>query len=106
MEKTQLPWEIIIDILSRLPVKDLLRYRCVSKPWCSLIDGPDFINLHLKHSLQTNSNLALVIRGCGLHWANLDPLDSAIQLNHPLDYEGGTEVLGSCNGLLALFNSD
>ncbi|KAF4372637.1 hypothetical protein F8388_027310 [Cannabis sativa] len=37
--------EIITDILVRLSVKDLLRYRCVSKPWCSLIDGPDFIKV-------------------------------------------------------------
>ncbi|GMN36496.1 hypothetical protein TIFTF001_006070 [Ficus carica] len=47
------PPEIITDIICRLPVKDLLRYRCVSKSWRSMIDGPDFIKLHSKQSMES-----------------------------------------------------
>ncbi|POO02560.1 F-box domain containing protein [Trema orientale] len=39
----RLPLEMINEIICRLSVKDLLRYRSVCKEWCSLIDGPDFI---------------------------------------------------------------
>ncbi|EXB93959.1 hypothetical protein L484_015504 [Morus notabilis] len=54
MAKTLLPWEIIVDIISRLSVKDLLRY----SKWCSLIDGPDFIKLYLiNHSKRPNFNV-------------------------------------------------
>ncbi|KAK6921277.1 F-box associated domain, type 3 [Dillenia turbinata] len=40
-----LPNDIVVDILSRLHVKTLSRFKCVSKSWCNLISNPDFINL-------------------------------------------------------------
>lgn len=105
MAKT-LPSEIITKILTRLAVKDLLRYRCVSKPWCSLIDGPDFIKLHLDHSKRTNNNLnAVLFRDNNLAWVDLDALSPAVKLNHPIDDDRRVDVMGSCNGLLALSNS-
>ncbi|KAK8506327.1 hypothetical protein V6N12_034064 [Hibiscus sabdariffa] len=99
--------DIIPEILRRLGVKDLLRFRCVSKPWCSLIDGPDFIKLHLSHSLKTSTHLSLVLRDCYLFSVEFDSLKAAQKLNHPLSNEGfGTDILGSCNGLLALYNGE
>ncbi|KAL6634254.1 hypothetical protein ACP70R_026925 [Stipagrostis hirtigluma subsp. patula] len=37
-----LPDDIIFDVLSRLPVKPLCRFRCVSKAWRALISDPAF----------------------------------------------------------------
>ncbi|KAF7145372.1 hypothetical protein RHSIM_Rhsim04G0195300 [Rhododendron simsii] len=37
-----IPYDIILNILSRTPVKSLLRFRCVSKSWCALISDPKF----------------------------------------------------------------
>lgn len=45
-----LPEEIIIEILSRLPVKSLLRFRSVCKAWLFEISNPNFTQLHLNHS--------------------------------------------------------
>ncbi|KAK3194708.1 hypothetical protein Dsin_026018 [Dipteronia sinensis] len=42
-----LPPELIINILSRLSVKSLCRFRCVSKLWLALINHPRFVKMHL-----------------------------------------------------------
>ncbi|PON91357.1 F-box domain containing protein [Trema orientale] len=101
-----LPWVAIVNILSRLPVKDLLRYRCVSKPWCSLIDGPDFIKMHLNHSTETSSNLGLIRAGRQLHWVGLDTPSKAVRLKPPINKARGMQILGRSNGLVALVNSE
>ncbi|XP_058090293.1 putative F-box/kelch-repeat protein At1g13200 [Magnolia sinica] len=45
-----LPQDIIIEILVRLPVKSLIRFKCVSKAWYDLIIDPSFVDAHLHHS--------------------------------------------------------
>uniref|UniRef100_A0A7N2LR96 F-box domain-containing protein n=1 Tax=Quercus lobata TaxID=97700 RepID=A0A7N2LR96_QUELO len=42
-----LPEEVVINILSRLPPKSLIRFKCVSKTWLSLIGTPDLITRNL-----------------------------------------------------------
>jgi F-box interacting protein len=49
-----LPQALISEILSRLPVKSLVRFRCVSKTWLALIEDPTFMNIHLRNSRERN----------------------------------------------------
>ncbi|KAI9127164.1 hypothetical protein K1719_001723 [Acacia pycnantha] len=55
-----LPKEIITNILKRLPVKSLLRFRCVCKPWKNLFKTPSFIQEHLSHSKNQDPSLLMV----------------------------------------------
>ncbi|MFQ6625328.1 hypothetical protein Gotur_005376, partial [Gossypium turneri] len=86
-------------------VKDLLRFRSVSKPWCSSIDDPYFIKLHLSHSLKTNTNHSLILSHWEDHFISVDYdlFETTQRLNHPFGEQRKTlQILGSCNGLLAL----
>ncbi|GMY37046.1 F-box protein At5g65850-like [Fagus crenata] len=46
-EPKALPKDVIIEILGRLPAKCLLRFKCVCKEWCSIIQDQVFIETHL-----------------------------------------------------------
>ncbi|KAL1814113.1 hypothetical protein ACET3Z_024178 [Daucus carota] len=99
--------DLLSQILDRLPVKTLLQCRCVCKPWCSLIDSPRFVKLHLKRSAECNKNRSVVIRGFYAYLADFDSLEdnsTAVIIDEPLrSVLRGTGLVGSCNGLLCLY---
>lgn len=51
------PNEIIEEILSWLPVKTRMRFRCVSKKWNSLVINSYFVRLDHKRSILFQMNL-------------------------------------------------
>ncbi|XP_059654761.1 putative F-box protein At4g38870 [Cornus florida] len=77
MEKSQeisvfsLPPEIIFQILKELPVKSLLRLKCVSKLWCSIIDDPFFVQSHHTRSHTCPGGISI------LHYDNTCRLELA-----------------------------
>ncbi|OMP08794.1 hypothetical protein COLO4_06114 [Corchorus olitorius] len=95
-----------MEILCRLPVKDLLRFRCVSKGFRDFIDSPDFVKLHFSHALKTNSHRFLVLptdkfKPYSLDFDSLE--NSQIKPTDILtDLEVEFPILGSCHGLIAL----
>ncbi|THG15680.1 hypothetical protein TEA_021637 [Camellia sinensis var. sinensis] len=53
-----LPEDVMNKLLSRLPVKSLLRFKCVCRYWYTLIKNPDLIS---KHFNQENNNGRLLV---------------------------------------------
>ncbi|XP_047339499.1 F-box protein CPR1-like [Impatiens glandulifera] len=104
------PDEILANILSRLPVKCLLRSRCVSKSWLALISTSYFVKLHLNRSVQTKSNLDLLLWDGDTYRVDFDSLDDTVFQpidvdNHPLRcYKNYETLWGSCDGLLCMSN--
>ncbi|XP_021285249.1 LOW QUALITY PROTEIN: F-box protein CPR30 [Herrania umbratica] len=119
MSNRIIPMDAVSGILSLLPVKSLLRFKSVSKEWCSFINEPYFIKLHLSQSMETNrynrniifkdveSGKLLSVDFDSINFQNLKAI------NHPLkhlsgcgaeDDYGDIQVFGSCNGLLCLIN--
>ncbi|XP_074283751.1 F-box protein CPR1-like [Silene latifolia] len=102
-----LPSEIILDeILPKLPVKSLLRFKSISKEFETLISSPNFILHHLRHSLSSATNRLLITsRNSGLYTSDLDsPGNPPIPLPLPDFFRPDPEdcIIGFCNGLLLL----
>ncbi|KAK2359414.1 F-box/kelch-repeat protein [Trifolium repens] len=113
-----IPEDHTTDILSFLPVKSLIRFRCVSKLWNSLVSNRDFIKLHLNRS-SSNANLTIVFTY--VHMTNPRAVFMIIRMlensqnvvtilpdvpYHQLNYKDCFFVIGSCNGLLCLFGHE
>ncbi|KAL2923282.1 hypothetical protein RDABS01_014773 [Bienertia sinuspersici] len=57
-----LPIDVIQnEILVKLPVRSLLRCRCVSKLWCSVIDDPSFASIHIKKFQSNQEKTRLLV---------------------------------------------
>lgn len=100
------PLDLITDIICRLPAKAILRFRRVSKIWKCLIDCSNFVNLHMKKSIDSRTRRHLIIRkNSDLFSVDLDLFDPAVELIHPLMcYGSQINIWGSCNGILCICN--
>ncbi|KAF9598252.1 hypothetical protein IFM89_026083 [Coptis chinensis] len=47
-----LPHELVVEILTRLPAKSLIKFRCICKQWCKLTYDLTFTKLHLSRSIE------------------------------------------------------
>ncbi|XP_062010620.1 F-box/kelch-repeat protein At3g06240-like isoform X1 [Rosa rugosa] len=93
IQNGDLPPEIMHEILSRLPVKPLCRFKCVSKPWRSLISHPDFVAKYSKVIenkdvfFQRRRLLFTFVRQ-EHHWLYSLDLDQFLNENHNVDVGG------------------
>ncbi|KAL6501269.1 hypothetical protein OROHE_024916 [Orobanche hederae] len=99
-----LPEKVLCHIFSLLPVKTLVRVQRVCKTWYNLMNGPDFIKMHLEVSRKCNSGSLLILKGNRWLLVNTQLLDKAIEINHPVlcSDDEYTDIVGSCNGLICL----
>ncbi|KAB2010891.1 hypothetical protein ERO13_D10G238332v2 [Gossypium hirsutum] len=61
MPRFEVPEALVMEILSKLPVKSLTRFNCVCKYWCSFFRTPHFISKHYHNNVK-NNNLNLVLQ--------------------------------------------
>lgn len=108
-----LPEDVVMEILSRLPVKSLMRFKCVNKAWYFLIRNPDFIAKHLfwatsdkrhRRSLLNREHEITRTPWVSLHSNETLEVSRYVDLLQffPGDV-GELDVFGPCNGILCLF---
>ncbi|XP_058741892.1 F-box/kelch-repeat protein At3g23880-like [Vicia villosa] len=101
--------DLVTEVLSALPVKSLVRFKCVSKHWKTLISDHSFVKLHLRRSQTRNQYLTLVTSEefdrrivpypiCRLlDNPSFNLFDDS---DHRLKYSRCERIVGSCNGLI------
>ncbi|PHU10895.1 hypothetical protein BC332_17825 [Capsicum chinense] len=100
--------EIIVEILNRLPVRPLLRFKCVCKNWDALISDPYF---KMKHRSSPNSKLLIYQRSTTqdgmlkfkFYSLSLLTSEDVQELDSPLTYYvNHYELFASFDGLVLL----
>ncbi|KAJ1405648.1 F-box-like domain superfamily [Sesbania bispinosa] len=107
-----LPDELVEEILSRLPVRSLMRFRCVCKSWMSLISDPYLVKKHLHLSTQTTNfthhriilsatTAEFHLKSCSVSSLLNNPSTICEDLKYPVKNKFRHDgIVGSCNGLL------
>ncbi|KAH7544131.1 hypothetical protein JRO89_XS15G0113700 [Xanthoceras sorbifolium] len=97
---SELPLAILMDILSRLPIKTILECKCVCRTWFNLVSDPYFAQMHLARApvsilLLTNLQQRSTYSG--------DFLVPLLRSNRIGNLSADRlSLLTSCNGLLCL----
>ncbi|XP_074269816.1 F-box protein CPR1-like isoform X2 [Silene latifolia] len=102
-----LPRELITEILTKLPVKSLHRFKCVSKSWNSLITSSKFIKQHLHQTLISNTNIIISTNSIASAAISTVKLRFDI-VNHPLNnisHCPPVTISGSVHGVFLLVDS-
>ncbi|GKB12268.1 F-box/kelch-repeat protein-like protein [Tanacetum coccineum] len=109
-----LPQDIIFDILSRLPTKSLIQFRCVNSSSPPLISHPSFTKLHFTTTTSPDKN-HLIIYYETLDYINhiyslrspTNTLQETLKLDPPYKpLHGYLRIVGSNKGLLCFFDTN
>ncbi|XP_022744561.1 F-box protein At5g07610-like [Durio zibethinus] len=98
--------DLLTEILLRLPTKSLIKFKCVSRQWFSIISDPEFCFSHTRHH-QSNGFLsptAFLLKGvCFTPPSEFSIIPLKHYSNVPFFHyinESDVKILQSCNGLL------
>ncbi|KAL6499677.1 hypothetical protein OROGR_027587 [Orobanche gracilis] len=106
----RLPEELISEVLYRVPVRSLLRFRCVCKSWKTLISSPQFVKDYCRISFSITTDQRLV---CLTHtdWRHITTYslqslcENVIAPSETSSFRVEDRyglIIGSCNGLVCL----
>lgn len=107
--------KLIVEILTFLDVKSLIRMKCVCKSWKTLFSDPLFVKMHLKRQSTRMTHLALFSKmsqgsvDCRAVPISrlLDTTSNSITLTdddpyYQFNFKNARCMVGSCNGLVCL----
>ncbi|KAK9182337.1 hypothetical protein WN944_025480 [Citrus x changshan-huyou] len=111
---SNLPDDVLIEVLSRLPVKSLLRFKCACKQWLSLISDPGFALLQYKRTARNSPPKILLskrslyskdspLRSFDCSTTSLHDQRALTRLHFPfIRPDSMVRFIGSCHGLICL----
>ncbi|MBA0813870.1 hypothetical protein Gohar_027690 [Gossypium harknessii] len=105
---------LMMEVISKLPVKSLTRFNCVCKYWCSSFRTPHFVSKHYHNNLKNNNvNLLLQQRVAKTYTHVFSQISTEedeillIKQNIHLPFFKDDDILvyGACHGLWCIQNS-
>ncbi|KAB2611691.1 MdFBX6 [Pyrus ussuriensis x Pyrus communis] len=127
LHETETPEDKVVEILSRLPPKSLMRFKCIHKSWCTLINSPSFVAKHLNNSINNklSSSTCILLNRSQAHifpdqswkqevfWSTINlSIDSDEHNLHydvedliipfPLEDHDFVLIFGYCNGIICV----
>ncbi|XP_009360018.2 F-box/kelch-repeat protein At3g06240 [Pyrus x bretschneideri] len=127
MRETETLENRMVEILSKLPTKSLMRFKCLRKSWCTLINCPSFVAKHLNNSVDNKLSSSICILfnrsqphifpdqnwkqevfwsminisiGSDEHNLHYDVRD--LNIPFPLEDHDFVQILGYCNGIVCV----
>ncbi|ESW09661.1 hypothetical protein PHAVU_009G145600 [Phaseolus vulgaris] len=103
--------DLTIEILLKLPIKSVVRFKCLSKSWFSLISDPQFARIHFDAAAAPTYKLFNLVNDSEAYSVDIESAlcdDSAHAVsNIPVPsrsdkYGDSLSVAGSCRGFLLL----
>ncbi|KAK4713049.1 hypothetical protein R3W88_018956 [Solanum pinnatisectum] len=89
--------DVVKEILSRLPVRSLLRFKCVSKFWMTLISDPYFKMKHLNHVRNDNNSQKILVNQWYSHIDNASLYCSSLSSVQQIEHEHVKKLDSPCN---------
>ncbi|XP_027178159.1 F-box/kelch-repeat protein At3g06240-like [Coffea eugenioides] len=110
MSDCKLPEDLLLCILTRLPVKTIQRFKCVCKPWLKLLSTPKFVKMHREQTTKNPQNHSLIIHSIDeVYYHNMSLLNINSTAEQPINLVNPFPVIfkemdlvGCVNGLVCL----
>ncbi|KAL8048675.1 hypothetical protein ABFS82_07G082000 [Erythranthe guttata] len=112
MDTTDLPFHIIMVILSMLPVEALAKFQCVCKAWKNIIRDPKFVKDHFQIQAAKGKDYLLYVpldRTIERAFTLLcdETFDQALEFEIPSEFRDMSFIIiGSCNGVLCFTDAN
>ncbi|KAK7352962.1 hypothetical protein VNO80_18394 [Phaseolus coccineus] len=103
--------DLMIEILLKLPIKSVLRFKCLSKSWFSLISDPQFARIHFDAAAAPTYKLLNLVNESEAYAVDIESalcdVSAHAVSNIPViarfdRYGDSLSVAGSCRGFLLL----
>nr|ADE43186.1 SFBB9alpha protein [Pyrus x bretschneideri] len=127
VRESETPDDQVVEILSRLPPKSLMRFKCIRKSWCTIINSSSFVAKHLSNSIgnKLSSSTGILLNRCQVHvfsdrswkqdvfWSMINlSIDSDknnlhydvedLNIPFPMEDQDNVELHGYCNGIVCV----
>ncbi|KAL3628736.1 hypothetical protein CASFOL_027782 [Castilleja foliolosa] len=109
MANCVLPEDVMLCIFTRLPVKTILQFKSVCKPWRDLFSTPEFRKLHHIQFPSDQKNQSFIVHSYLKNQFSIFNIDSSKKkptiLDHPFAHTQNIKlaIVGCCNRLVCIY---